>query len=28
VAVAPARLGADAGLIGVGHWASGRLDAP
>ena len=28
VAVAPARLGADAGLIGVGHWASDRLNAP
>jgi N-acylmannosamine kinase len=27
VPVAAARLGADAGLIGVGHWASDRLAA-
>jgi N-acylmannosamine kinase len=28
VAVSPARLGADAGLTGMGHWASNRLGAP
>ncbi len=28
VAVSPACLGADAGLIGMGHWASGRPGAP
>jgi N-acylmannosamine kinase len=28
VALSLARLGADAGLMGVGHWASDRLGAP
>jgi hypothetical protein len=27
VPVSPARLGADAGLMGVGYWASDRLGA-